>query len=869
MALSMLLGLAGALTLSAKAIVDNRHLTAKLQALTDRLRRLEEAASPVVSETGTASRPSAAPERDIPSYRPVEQPAAPRTPIEPPPASPPIAPALDWEKLLVENWLVWLGGITLALGGAFLVKLSIDHALLTPLVRVLVGALLGIGMAGTAEWISRRERGTPSHIPQALAAAGSAILFADVYAAYQLYGLISAGPAFVLLAGAAALAITLSLRHGPFVAALGLLGTFLVPALVRGTEPHSLSLFSYLAVVTAASLALLRHKAWWWLGWLSLAGSLAWVLLWLAALYAPGDAPILGGFLILLLGLFAALRRGLALPSRFMDPVHDPMVAWIVRAAFWAVSATMILLVATDGFTAASLVWVFAAMIGTLWLAFRDRSLDDLLAAAALPLLVLLSLWQMPWPAADAGFLAQAIPSADIARFEATALVGAILLGAAGFTAHRYVPRTGRWAALAVAAPLATLAIGYWRLDALRPDISWAGIAVLLAAVDLIAAERALRWQADDSRRDAALAAFAVGVLGGTVLAAAMILREAWLTVALALHLPILGWVEGRIRLPALRRLAVAVAGLVLARLVLNPEILHYPLTGGPIFNWLLYGYGVPTVAFLIATRQFGRQADDLLVKLLEAGSIACATALATFELRHWLGHSRIDFEMHSLVRDSAETLVWLAMAAALLRSGGQRQRQVLTWGGIALFCLATMQAVFWQALLANPLLSGSSVGTGFLLDSLLVAYGLPVVFYGVIALKRLGPPALWLTARGLALAFSLLWLTLEVRHGFRGSFLTGGEGSQAEWYAYSAAWLFFAAACLAVGLYRRSLWLRRTALAGIGLVVAKVFLSDVADLGGVWRALSFLGLGATLVVIGYAYRKLAPSRIGQTGPNR
>jgi uncharacterized membrane protein len=35
--------------------------------------------------------------------------------------------------------------------------------------------------------------------------------------------------------------------------------------------------------------------------------------------------------------------------------------------------------------------------------------------------------------------------------------------------------------------------------------------------------------------------------------------------------------------------------------------------------------------------------------------------------------------------------------------------------------------------------------------------------------------------------------------------------------------------------------------LLGIALVIAKVFLSDMAELEGVLRALSFLGLGAAL----------------------
>ena len=71
--------------------------------------------------------------------------------------------------------------------------------------------------------------------------------------------------------------------------------------------------------------------------------------------------------------------------------------------------------------------------------------------------------------------------------------------------------------------------------------------------------------------------------------------------------------------------------------------------------------------------------------------------------------------------------------------------------------------------------------------------------------------------------------------------------------------WLACAGLAPAVSLVRRSEWLRRAALGGIGLVAAKVFLSDMASLEGVLRAMSFLGLGGTLIAIGYAYRRLRP----------
>ena len=74
-------------------------------------------------------------------------------------------------------------------------------------------------------------------------------------------------------------------------------------------------------------------------------------------------------------------------------------------------------------------------------------------------------------------------------------------------------------------------------------------------------------------------------------------------------------------------------------------------------------------------------------------------------------------------------------------------------------------------------------------------------------------------------------------------------------------AWLAYAGLVLAGGLVWRNQWLRRAGLIGIGLVVAKVFLSDMDELSGVLRAFSFLGLGGALVGLGYAYRRFRPTQ--------
>ena len=785
-------------------------------------------------------------------------------------AEPPAVPTRDsgkrFEQVLAENWLVWLGGVALALGGAFLVKLSIDYGLLTPPIRVLLAIVLGIGLCATSEWVARRDANQeaealdPSYVPPALAAAGAATVFAAIYAGYQLYGMFPAPAAFALLALTAGTTVALSLRQGVLVATLGLAGAYVVPALVASDVPRALPLFLYLAFVTAAMLAVMRHRAWWWLAWPALAGAFLWAMVWLALQPARPESVVVGGYILVQLALFAAFRCGVPRIGFLAGVARSALVAPLVRVAFGLFAFAAFVLVHVAGFDDASLVTSYAATALLLGFAYLDTELDDVIATAAVLLLAVLATWNLPLLAEQQIFLAQLRLPVSLQDFAIACAAAALLLGGGGFVAQRSAPRPGRWAALSVVAPALVLVIAYWRLHDYGIDIAWSGLALALAGLNLAAAASVARRRDGAIETEIALAAYAVGVLGGTILAACFALSNAWLTVAIALHLPALGWVEGRLDLKVLRHVALAVAGIVLARLALNPYLFGYPIGPTPIFNWLLYGYGVPAVAFVAATRQFGSRADDLLVSVLEAGSVLFVALLLTFELRHAL-YSRLDAPLSDLGRDALNPLLWLGLAGVSLWLGARRQRPVLRWSGIILFGLASAQVAFWQVLARNPLLAGVvDVGSTMIFDVLSLAYLLPALLYAAIVMLRLGPPALRLAARIFAAGLAFLWLSLEIRHAFQGDFIgLGHHTGDPEWYTYSAAWLVFAAIGLAAGLVRRDEWLRRVSLGGIGLVVAKVFLSDMAELEGMLRALSFLGLGAALVGIGYAYRRLRP----------
>ena len=122
-----------------------------------------------------------------------------------------------------------------------------------------------------------------------------------------------------------------------------------------------------------------------------------------------------------------------------------------------------------------------------------------------------------------------------------------------------------------------------------------------------------------------------------------------------------------------------------------------------------------------------------------------------------------------------------------------------------------------------------------------------------------------------IAYILGLLFVTLNVRHWFHNPVLSVGDVLEAEDYAYSAMWLFYALSTLIVGMWLKRSLIRYAALAVLVLTVIKVFLWDMSGLGGLYRIASFLGLGLSLVGIGYLYQRyvypVTKDDGGETGP--
>jgi uncharacterized membrane protein len=107
-----------------------------------------------------------------------------------------------------------------------------------------------------------------------------------------------------------------------------------------------------------------------------------------------------------------------------------------------------------------------------------------------------------------------------------------------------------------------------------------------------------------------------------------------------------------------------------------------------------------------------------------------------------------------------------------------------------------------------------------------------------------------------LSLVLGFAFVTLELRQWFHGSRLDLGGVINAETYSYSVGWILYGVALLAAGIVTGGAALRYASLAVIVLAVGKVFIVDTSALTGLYRVASFLGLGISLLAIGYAYQR-------------
>jgi uncharacterized membrane protein len=215
-------------------------------------------------------------------------------------------------------------------------------------------------------------------------------------------------------------------------------------------------------------------------------------------------------------------------------------------------------------------------------------------------------------------------------------------------------------------------------------------------------------------------------------------------------------------------------------------------------------------------------------------------------------------------LRVGIAVITWAALALGLHHAYRRQNDPAFLYAAHGFTVLACLGLVLGAVFAVNPLIEHVHVGETWVFNRLMVVYAIPAVLFLLLADQlrrpvvptRLGEIPARIVGL-LALVVGFFWVTLTIRQIAQGPYIDTGAITDGEQYGYSAAWTLYGLMLLGLGTWKRSQVLRYASAVVVLLTVAKVFLIDASDLTGLYRVASFLGLGLSLMGIGYLYQRL------------
>ena len=202
------------------------------------------------------------------------------------------------------NIFMRVGIVLLFLGVGFLINYAAGLGIVTVEMRMIAIALGGIAGLVVGQRLLKKRR------DYALMLQGAAIgvLYLDIFGAYSLYELVPSTFAFALLFAVSALAATLAiLQNAAPLAYAGFAGGFLAPILASSGSGNYVALFSYYVLLNIALLAIAWFKSWRPLNLLGFYFTFGVAALWGLDNYTPEKYPSTQPFLIIFFLIYACI----------------------------------------------------------------------------------------------------------------------------------------------------------------------------------------------------------------------------------------------------------------------------------------------------------------------------------------------------------------------------------------------------------------------------------------------------------------------------------------------------------------------------------------------------------------------------------
>lgn len=246
---------------------------------------------------------------------------------------------VSMEYAVASQWLLRLGILILVLGIGFFLQYSIENDLISPVARVGLAAITGMGMliAGA------RLLGNRYHLlGQGLLGGGIATLYFSVFAAFNFYELLDQLPAFGLMALITLLAGGISVRfNSMLVAVLGIIGGYGTPIMLGGEIVSFVPLYGYVLVLGIGVLGICYWKNWPLVNYLSFACTYGLVLPSLRE-YTVEDFQEVMPFLVGFFVLFSTMTFLYTMVNRSKSNLLDLLALFVNAGVFYAVSFRLV-----------------------------------------------------------------------------------------------------------------------------------------------------------------------------------------------------------------------------------------------------------------------------------------------------------------------------------------------------------------------------------------------------------------------------------------------------------------------------------------------------------------------------------------------
>ncbi len=823
-------------------------LEARVAALEAALAAREPAPAPAV-ESVTAAPPEPQPQpqpQPEPQLRPELQPVLQAE--EPQPAAP-AGPGF-WERLFTENLVVKVGIVILFFGVAFLLKYAYER-IHVPIELRLTAIAAGAVLLLLIGWRLRHAR--PGYA-LALQGGGVGVLYLVIFAAFRMFNLLPAGLAFALLVvvavSSAALAVT---QNSLTLAAMGASGGFLAPVLASTGQGSHVMLFSYYAVLNAGIVAVAWLKAWRVLNLLGFGFTFVIGWLWGAKYYRPEyfatTEPFLGLFFAMYVAIPLLFARRRAIELR--DYVDGTLVFGVPIVAFGLQTA----LVRDMEFGAAYSAFGLALLYLLLALALFRRTGSGLRLLVECFVALSLAFGTLAIPLAFDGRMTSAAWALEGAAVAWVAIrqgrllarsFGYLLQFAAGIA---FLMDTGKGygatpilnsaylgsAFVAIAAFFCAAFIERNR-ERLHPEeltlsyvlLGWG--ALWWFGGGALEIERRVAW---DYRTQTVLVFFAASAMAFSLLSAWCRWRAArWLCLMLYPAMLMEAGIEILRGLHPFVRWGAPAWGIalfahfwLLARHGGDHRRLGEALHSAGV--WLIALLGAREVGWLIDYAVEGKRVWPSISWALFPAAVLVALGAARLQARWPLR----DYLRSYVVHGGAPLAVFLALWTLYVNFTSDGDPYPLVFVPIL-----------------NPL--DISIGAVFIVVAM---------WLRAAAQHGLGPwlatvrPALFAVAG----AGSFLWVNgilLRTLHHWAGLpfRLEPMLSSQLVQASFSILWTLLAMAAMVVATRRalRPLWIVGAAL--MGVVVLKLFLVDLSNIGTVERIVSFIGVGLLMLLVGY-----------------